>query len=169
MRLVKRHRGRPPKYGGPARALTVTLPEDVLARLGAVDPDLGQAIVTVVRRRNGPARRTPRAAEISSYGSHAVIVVTPVKALKRIGGVQLVPIGNGRALISLAHAHSIPQLELDIRDLIERGEVAGPEREALEEITGILREARASRGIRLEERSIIVLETKRKPRRAVRT
>src|SRR5712692_4228290 len=134
MHLEKPGPGRPRKYGRASRVVTVTLPEDVLARLGAIDPDLGRAIVRMVEK-NGPRRtRLPRPAEIATYGSHAVIVVTPVKALKRLDGVQLVPIGDGRALISLEHPHSVPQLELDIRDLVERGEMSATERRALEAI-----------------------------------
>ena len=54
----------------------MTLPEDVLTRLGALDTDLGRAIVTLVER-NGAARvRAVEPAEIASYGNHAVIVVT---------------------------------------------------------------------------------------------
>src|SRR5688572_28018168 len=99
--LAVRGRGRPSKYGRPSRAITLTLPEDVLARLGTVDTDLGSAIVKVVERRTIPRASAVKPAEIASYGSHAVIVVTPVNALKRLPGVQLVPIGNGRCLIAL--------------------------------------------------------------------
>ena len=40
--------GRPRKFGRPSRPVTVTLPDDVLGRLHAVDNDLGNAIVRVV-------------------------------------------------------------------------------------------------------------------------
>lgn len=162
MNIAKHRPGRPPKYDRPSRAITVTLPEDVLARLGEVDTDVGRAIVTVVERKGAPRRPAKRPAELASYGNHAVIVVTPVKALKRLAGVQLVPIGNGRALISLEHPGSIPQLELDIRDTIERGDVAQAELSTLEAIADILRRARESRSTRLDERTIIVLEARRR-------
>jgi hypothetical protein len=79
--------------------------------------------------------------------------------------VELVPVGNGRALISLARANSIPQLELDVRDAIERTTVSEPERHTLEAIAEILREARSSRSVSMVERTIIVLESKRQRRR----
>lgn len=155
------HRGRPPKYGRPSRAVTVTLPEDVLVRLNAVNADLGRAIVAVAER-DRPARRPPtRAAEIAAYGRHAVIIVTPLKALKRLPGVELVPVGNGRCLISLDRTSSIPQLELAIRDAIEQTDGARPERDALLAIADLLRQARVERGITLQERTIIVLESRR--------
>jgi hypothetical protein len=158
--------GRPSKYGRPSRAVTVTLPEDVLNGLGAVDPDVGRAIVKLTERRSGPDARRIRPAELAAYGNHAVIVVNPAKALKRLVGVQLIPVGNGRALISLAHPHSIPQLELAVLDAIERGQMTESERHTLEAIVEILQRARRSRGISLEERTIIVLAMKRQRRRA---
>src|SRR3954469_5331852 len=112
MAIRKTRRGRPQKYGRPSHAVTVSLPEDVLARLKHLDADLGRAIVTLVERTATTARATPvRPAELAIYGRHAVIIVNPAKALKRLPGVQLVPAGNGRALISLEHPHSIPTLE----------------------------------------------------------
>ena len=159
-----RCRGRPRKFGRPSRAVTVTLPEDVLARLRSVDGDLGRAIVTLVERR--PAQsKTALPAEISSFGNHAVIVVTPVKALQRIPGVELVPIGNGRCLISLVPPHSIPQLELDIRDVLAGGDPTDPQHGTLAAIAEILRTARASGQTLPQERTIIVLESRRNRRR----
>lgn len=166
MNLPKHGPGRPPKYGRPSRAITVTLPEDVLERLSAVDADLGRAIVSVAEYRAPRKTRAIRRAELASYGNHAVIIVTPIKALKRISGVQLVPIGNGRALISLDDPQSIPRFELHLRDAIERANVGGPERETLEAIADILRRSRLSRGVDIEERTIIVLQSRRHRRSA---
>ena len=165
MKPLRTGPGRPPKYGRPSRTLTITLPEDVVDALGAVDADLGRAIVRLTEKRGGPRASAPRPAELATYGSHAVIIVNPAKALKRLAGVQLVPVGNGRALISLAHPHSIPQLELSVRDELDRGQVNDRERRTLEAIAAILQQARRSRGVTLEERTIIVLETKRQRRR----
>ena len=164
MTLAKHGPGRPQKYGRPSQAVTVTLPEDVIARLSAIDADLGRAIVALAEHRS--PRRPPaiRPAELASYGNHAVIVVMPVKALKRLAGVQLVPIGNGRALISLEHPRSIPQLELQLRDATDQDGVNGSERKTLEAIAQILREARRSERVTVKERTIIVLESKRRRR-----
>jgi hypothetical protein len=164
MELIKHGPGRPRKFGRPSRAVTVTLPEDVLTRLGGLDTDLGRAIVTLVERKAARVR-TVEPAEIASYGSHAVIVVTPVNALKRIAGVQLVPIGNGRAMISLERTHSIPEFELGLGDALARRDVSELERQTLGAIADILKHTRRSRRVILEQRTIIVLETKRQRRR----
>ena len=153
--------GRPPKYGRPSRVVTLTLPEDVIASLGAFDADLGRAIVGLAESKS--ANVTPaRPVEINSYGRHAVIVVTAVKTLKRLHGVQLVPIGGGRSLISLDPPPSIPRFEVEVRDVLERDDVKGDERQALEAIADVLRQARRSGGAKLQERTIIVLESKRR-------
>jgi len=153
--------GRPPKFGRPARAVTLTLPEDVLERLGADHADLGQAIVNLVEKEPRARGRAASPAELSNYGKHAVIIVTPVRALRRLRGVELVPLGNGRALISLRASHSISELELELRDALDQAS-SPPERRTLEQLAAILRAARHSSGVKLEERRIIVIESKRK-------
>jgi hypothetical protein len=140
--------------------VTVTLPEDVIARLQTRDPDLGRAIVALTESRTRGRRAAPRPAELASYGSRAVILVTPLTALKRLAGVQLVPLGNGRALISLDPSRTVPQFELDVRDTLERATRAA-DRRALEALAVILREARRSGRVAVKERTIIVLDSRR--------
>jgi hypothetical protein len=165
--LITQGRGRPKKYGRPARAVTVTLPEDILATLSAADTDLGRAIVKLVERRGKTlaASRTPPA-EIATYGSRSVIVVPEARALRRLAGVQLVPIGNGRCPIALEPPYSIPRLELDIRDLLAQKGLPEAERKTLDAVAAILRTARVSRDVTPEARTIIVLEARRSRRSA---
>jgi hypothetical protein len=160
MKKIRSGPGRPRKYGRPSRPVTVTLPDDVISRLSTINTDVGQAIVTVVERQ-ARRRAAPAFAEVSRYGRRAVIVVNPVRALRKVAGVQLVPIGAGRALIALEPPHSVPELELAARDLIERPDMTDTERRTLTELADILRHARESRTVALEERTIIVLEERR--------
>ena len=67
---------------------------------------------------------------------------------------------------SCAPSTSMSQLELDVRDAIDRSDVSGPERPTLEAIAEILQQARRSRSVSVEERTIIVLESKRLRRRS---
>lgn len=152
--------GRPQKYGRPSHAVTVSLPEDVLERLRSLDVDLGRAIVTLVEQQTAPRPQAFAPAELASYGNHAVIVVDQATVLKRLPGVQLVPTGNGRALISLDQPNSISRLELNVRDALDTN-INPRERQTLEAVAEILRHARSSPGIHLQERSIIVLEARR--------
>jgi hypothetical protein len=74
--------------------------------------------------------------------------------------VQLVPVGNGRALISLSSETSISSLELQVRDALERLGPENREREGLRSLADILRRSRGSRGLASEARTIIVLAPK---------
>ena len=100
------------------------------------------------------------------YGNHAVILVTPAKALRQLPGVELVPIGGNRALIALEGVHQVPRLELDVRDAIERNAADPSQREALRALAGLLRDARLSQQLTVAERTIIVLEYGRRRNRA---
>jgi len=164
MPRLKLRRGRPRKFGRPARPVTVTLPDDVIARLTAVDVDLGRAIVSVVDRAPRPPRASAArtAASLASYGRHAVILVPPVHALRRLHGVQRVPVGHRRALIALWPPHGVPELELDLRDALDRRELKTLDRTVLESVAAILRNARQSNVLTIAERSIIVLTKKPK-------
>lgn len=140
----------------------MTLPEDVMARLRAVDVDLGRAIVRVTEA-SAPRRARPvKPAELASYGNQAVIVVMPVRTLKRLAGVQLVPLGDGRALISLDRLRSSADFELQLNDALERNGVDDGERESLKVLSAILRDARRARGVTVQERTIIVIQTRKR-------
>jgi hypothetical protein len=154
-------RGRPQKFGRRAKSVTLTLPDDILDQLCAIDSDMGRAIVGLVERVPRKIRRVRAPAEVATYGHHAVILVTPVPALKKLRGVQLVPMADGRALIALDHPHSIPQLELDVREMLERRPLKAAERAVLEAVATILRDARLSHRLTVVERSIIVFEARR--------
>lgn len=161
---AKRHGpGRPRKFGArPARPVTVTLPDDIIERLAATDDDLGSAIVALAERVPA-AKQAP--AELASYGDRAVIIVTPVDALSRLPGVELVPTAPRRALIALERGVSIAAFELTIRDALESGDGTHAEREVLKSVAGLLRRSRQSRKVAAEERTIIVLKPKG-PRRS---
>jgi hypothetical protein len=157
----KTSRGRPRKFGRPSRSITLTLPHDVIDRLGSLDADVGRAIVDLVGRVRGKTVPRPPA-EVATHGNQSVILVTPVRALRRLRGVQLVPVSEGRALIALARPHGIPQLELDLRDALENVAVKGHERRVLESVAAILKDARFAAGLTVAERSIIVFEARRR-------
>ena len=58
------------------------------------------------------------------------------------------------------YQYSVAQLELDVRDAIDQADVTPPERVTLLAISNILRQARRSRQVSVEQRTIIVLERK---------
>lgn len=159
---VRRARGRPRKYGRTASAVTITLPDDILAGLQRRDADIGRAIVSVVENAPAVSRQPTPPAQIVAYGRHAVILVTPVAPLRRMRGVELIPVDRHRALISLAAPLTVPRLELEIRDVLEAGRLTERARLALEGVAAILRQARTSETYYLSERTVIVLENRRR-------
>jgi hypothetical protein len=103
---------------------------------------------------------------LSKYGDRAVIVVRPIAALENIPGVTLVPLPDGRGLISLDEAMSVHEFELTLRDAIAADRMSARERSLLTAITEILKTARSTRRIAVLTRSIIVLQSARRGRRA---
>jgi len=161
MPIARPRRGRPSKFGRPSHPVTVTLPDDVVTAFRAVDPDLSRAIVhlseTAGVRPEGPA------VALSRYGHRAVIVLTPNRAIERLDGVALVPLPDGRALVSLESGTSIAEFEVLVRDALDGDSVTPDERASLQLLGDLLRSARRSRNVRLSERSIIVFETTARP------
>jgi hypothetical protein len=140
----------------------LTLPEHVIEALGRLDSDLSRA---VVRLAQPELLSAPHAsAELAAFGRHAVILVHPSRTLERRTGVVLVPLPDGRALISFDEPKTIAELELQLQDMLEDPELVGSDRETFEQIFGFLRDARRSSAVTLKRRNIIVLETAPKPR-----
>jgi hypothetical protein len=136
--------------------VTVTLPDDVVTAFRALDRDLSRAIVhacaVAAARAAGPS------VALARYGSRAVILVTPNRKVEKLRGVSLVPLPDGRALISLDKETSVAEFEVLLRDALVETDTTARERESLEAIGAILRKARHSRGVQLRQRNIIVLE-----------
>ena len=154
---MRRGRGRPRKFAAPSRAVTLTLPEWALSALSEVHEDISKAVVQLMQQR--PRQRARPLAELSIFGRNAVITVRPTPSLERRTGVRLVPLPDGRALLSFDQPTSIADLELTLHDALEDEQLSGADRQVFEAIVGILKEARHSRDITLHRRSIIVLES----------
>jgi hypothetical protein len=152
-------RGRPRKFGRPSRAVTLTLPEDVLARLHAIDHDLSCAVVRAMEL-DTPQEPRPRA-ELTTYGNRAVILVPRSRALRERTGVELVPTADGRALISMDGRLSIAQLELRLHDALRDPALNKDDRALFDALVEILRNARQDQDVELRERQIIVLQRRR--------
>jgi hypothetical protein len=131
-----------------------------------MDDDLSRAIVRIAQPELRKRRRP--SAELALFGRHAVIVVRPSRTLERRTGILLVPLPDGRALISFDEPKTIPELELQLQDLIEDREVVGADKAVFAQISGFLRDARRSEDVRVQRRHIIVFETAHHARRHAR-
>lgn len=156
---VRPRRGRPRKFLGPSRAVTLTLPEEVVAALRGIDEDLSRAVVRLAQRE--VAKQPHPTAELAVFGRRAVIVVNPTHTLEERTGVSLVPLSDGRALISFDRATTIEQLELRLQDAMDGHRLPASDQAVFEAVADILKTARRSESIALRQRSIIMLEAAR--------
>jgi hypothetical protein len=146
-------RGRPRKFTRPSRTITVTLPEDVLEALAAVDADVGRAIVRLAMPLDSDHPHP--GLEVTTFGSRAVIVVSPTRALSSMTGVELVPLADGRCLIALHDGMLESHFELAVRDALDGQNVTAADRILLERLAAVLQDARRTGTVVL--RKIIVL------------
>lgn len=156
MATIDVRRGRPRKFSRPARTVTLTLPHDVIDRLQQVDADLGRAVVRLALSRHShkPAARV----EVAAFGSRAVILVPPNRALAALPGVELVPIADGRMLIALEDSLNEADFELLVRDALDGGGLAPADAEMFNALAQVLREARRDTSVTL--RRILVLRAR---------
>jgi hypothetical protein len=164
---VAPRRGRPRKFTGPSRAVTLTLPLHVISALSRVDPDLSRAVVRIAQPEL--ARRPYPPAELATFGRRAVIVVNPTRTLERRTGVGLVPLPDGRALISFDQPTTTDALELMIADALEDKQLSAADRAVFEGIVKILKSARRDSDVTLRQTNIIVLEGRQRRRNTARS
>lgn len=154
---LRRRRGRPRKFAAPSRAVTLTLPETVIARLSSIHEDLSRAVVGLAQRQAPATSR--KAAELMVFGKRAIITIRPTPSLEKRAGVQLVPLPDGRAMISFETPKSLAELELTINDALDDANLSRDDRLVYEGIGAILKEARRSKTVSVQRRNIIVLES----------
>src|SRR5687768_1913982 len=112
---ISPRRGRPRKFSGPSRPITLTLPVATIEALAAAD--------------------------IATFGRRAIIVVNASKALESRIGIDLVPLPDGRALISFEDATTPDAVELRIEDALEDTGLPPAERAEFAAILEILKTA----------------------------
>ncbi|HEX2521616.1 MAG TPA: hypothetical protein VHP35_05765, partial [Terriglobia bacterium] len=134
--------GRPPNFAGPRHPITVTLPEDTLARLASVDSDRARAIVkvTAVAMSADPNRQKQVELQEVSPGL-AIIIVGPSRLLRRIEWLRLVQVAPMRFLLSIPVGTSVSALELAILELLDE-ESSDHEHSLLIELRDLIRSRR---------------------------
>lgn len=161
-KVLRRGRGRPKKFDEPTRVVTLTLPESAVSRLLQVHSDLARAVLGLIDTTAPGRERGP--AELVVFGRHAVISVRHTPTLERRIGVQLVPLPDGRALISFDSPRTVAELELAITDALDDRSLQADDRAVFEGIAAILRDARRDKHVVLQHRNIIVLEGAKRTR-----
>ena len=116
----KKPGGRPPKFNGPSRPVTLTLPETILKTLRHFDPDRARAIVKATEAAaSGGKPRSPGVEVVEMMAGKGLLVVGPCEALRRIPFLHLVEVAPLRFILALDSGHDFKMLELSIRDVLD--------------------------------------------------
>jgi len=152
-------RGRPRKFSRPSSSNTLTLPDDVVAVLKTIDPDLSRAVVRLVQPLM--ARRSRRTSPVTLFGDRgSLLLLHPSRALERYTGAELLDLSDGRAIVSFADDTSLADFEIRLRDALEDAALPEVDRPLFEQLVAILRRARTGDGVALKERRIILLQAR---------
>lgn len=166
-------RGRPPKFGRPAQLVALTLPQDTIEYLQGLDGDLGWAIVKLANRLQGndpglpPSQAVPPDVDLVPIAPQQyLIVVRAHEAFLSLPGVDLVPLGHGRAFLAFRGASTVEGLELSLIDRLEDLSVHPADRTRLSALRDILRSWRRDQSLTFHERTIVVVERRARARKA---
>jgi hypothetical protein len=117
---TKRTGGRPAKFAGPSRPVTLTLPESTLQGLTSIDPDRGRAIVKLTEAALGGNGQSSRLVEVVEMAKNTgLIVIGPSRALRRIAFLHLVEVAPSRFLLALDPGNDFRTFEIAVHDLLD--------------------------------------------------
>lgn len=155
-------RGRPPKFGRPAKLVALTLPDDVLAWLQSINPDPRWAIVTLFERqgsnRSVTQERTTPNIELVSVAPRRALIVVRQAMFHALPGVDIVPLGGGRAFLALDPGMGMADLELTVIDQLEQKGLSAGEQDSLRELRQQLKAWREDKDLAFTSQSIIIVE-----------
>ena len=112
--------GRRPKFNEPRQPVTMTLPQRTLAQLAAIDPDRARAVVKLAEHQAAGRSDSPPAVEVVSVApGTGIILVGPLRSLRRIERLRLVEMVPGRFMLTIPTGTAIESLEMELVDLLE--------------------------------------------------
>jgi len=163
--LTPRRRGRPQKFGRPARLVAMTLPEDVVAWLESIHTDLGRAVVVLydaaAHRQTAPQTAGLTGAEIVEVGEGRGLILVDPALVRGLRGVAAIPFSGHRAFLALEPTWTIADLELAVVDCLDGGMLDKQRRVALTSFRAQLRDWRTDPSTKMNARSIILVERRR--------
>jgi uncharacterized protein YjiS (DUF1127 family) len=155
-------RGRPLKFGRPARLLALTLPHDVVHGLRGIHPDPAWAIVSLYERLGGKARHPHRQRrsriELAQLSPDSALIVVDPQLIQSVPGVSVVPMAAGRAFLAFGEGRGLADLEVAVLDRLDKGKDSPIVRQELTVLYRRIRGWRRSRRLRFSTRSIIIVE-----------
>jgi len=154
-------RGRPPKFGRPSHVVAVTLPEEVIRGLRRINADVGWAIVSLFSRAHRGGQRGARrhgVAELVAIGRRHSLIVVDRSLVRRLPGVDLVPINSTQALLAVAPGHGVGDIELAVLDRLDFERVRPAERDALTALRAKIRQWRRDPALQFRTRGIVIVD-----------
>jgi hypothetical protein len=160
MRGTTTKKGRPPKFQEPRRPITVTLPENTLAQLAAIDADRAQAIVKATNAAMPlEAKRYKPVELVEVMPGLGIILIGPSRYLQRIKWLRLVEIAPLRFLLTIPSGTAVDSLEIAIIDLLQNLEPHEErEKSILEGLRDLMRRLRL--GGKLSKAELLFVDTK---------
>lgn len=120
--------GRPPKFSGPSRPVTVTLPIRTLDQLRSIDDDRAKAIVKAVDAIAGSDTDASRQTEVIEVApGTGLVLVPPNRSLRAIPWLKMIEIAPARYLLAIVPGTPIEKLEVALVDLIEDAKRSTPQ------------------------------------------
>lgn len=160
--MPRNQRGRPLKFGRPARLLALTLPHDVVAGLRRIHPDPGWAIVSLYERLADKVPHPPPKAgpgvELARLSPDSALIVVDPELIHSVPGVSVVPVAAGRAFLAFGEGRGLADLEVAVLDRLQAGQTSPAQRKELTTLHRQIRDWRRSRRLRFSTRSIIIVE-----------
>jgi hypothetical protein len=170
--VPRKQRGRPLKFGRPARLLALTLPDDVVRALERIHPDPAWAIVSLYERLARSDRQSrPRgrpAVELARLSPRSALIVVDPRVIRSGPGVSVVPVAAGRAFLAFDEGRGLADLELALVERLRNQKTSAAMRKELGVLHRQIRHWRRSRSFRPSTRSIILVERVSRPRRGRR-
>jgi hypothetical protein len=153
-------KGRPPKFQEPRRPITVTLPENTLAQLAAIDPDRAKAIVKATKVAMPLDKKRHKPVElVEVFPGQSIIVIGPSRYLKKIKWLRLVELAPLRFLLTIPSGTAVDSLELAVIDLLQNLKRHEDwERSVLEALRDLMRNLRVEN--KLFKAELLFVETR---------
>lgn len=150
--------GRPRKFEGPSRVVTLTLPEETIDRLRQIDEDRAKAIVMAAQMAAPAEDADAAAVELIQVGGDVGMITVPSCAcLKSIPELKLAQVAPNRCLVLLSSGTPLSDIEIALADHLETQRGQGTaERHILIQLLQHIRSYRRSK--RVDKAEVILVE-----------
>lgn len=150
--------GRPRKFEGPSRVVTLTLPEETIARLQSINEDRAKAIVMATEIAAPPEGASEAMVDLIQVAPNLGMIMVPCHdCLKSIPDLRLVQAAPNRWLILLSSGTPLSDIEIALADQLEtRGKHSAGDHQIIAQLLQHIRSYRRSK--RVEKAEVLLVE-----------